>query len=136
MVTYQQDVLTVEGAVVLVQVCAWDPSGGSMQGRCNRRTAGQTQAQTDTVMGVDVAATACQSEKWKGPLAPSLGSMSTAPCTSSAVGAEDGGQRAQEFEGRPKDPKDQCSMRGVVVVVVVAAVVVEDIHMDSMAWAA
>jgi hypothetical protein len=78
-----------------------------------------------------VVGEACLNERRKGPLAPSSEPTSTAPCISSAVGAVQAGERAQEFEDQPQDPGNQNSMHGVVAQVVVA--LAEGSHMDSTA---
>jgi len=49
-------------------------------------------------MGEGALMEAYSSERWKKLLAPGLEPTSTAPCTSSAVGDAEGGQRVREFE--------------------------------------
>jgi hypothetical protein len=93
-VTYQQGVEVVEEAVAPVQVCAWFPSGESMEAYCNHHIAGSMEAQT-SIVGGGVVTRGCLKER-EGQ-APSLEPTSMVPCISSAVGVH-AGERAQEFD--------------------------------------
>jgi len=100
-VASQPSGMAVEEAVALVQVCAWVPSGGSMQGYCNQHIAEPMQVNTGTVIGDEAVLKEHRTEGPQGWLVPGSESTGTVPCTSSVVRVVEGGQRAQTIEDRP-----------------------------------
>ena len=101
MVASQPSGMAVEEVDALVKVCAWDPSGGSMQGYCNQHIAEPMQVDTGTVMGGEAVMKEHQREVPKGWLVSDSESTGTVPCTSSAERVVEGEKRARMIEDRP-----------------------------------
>lgn len=101
MVASQPSGMAVEEAVALVQVCAWDPSGGSMQECYSQHIAEPMPVDMGTVMGEGAVLKGHRSEGPQGWLVPGSESTGTVPCTSSAARVVEGERRAQTIEDRP-----------------------------------